>query len=102
MRLRHQVMWWTVAGAGLGNIFPLTAPIHELGHVIAALMCGGKGEITGWTSCSIWPTNPFTLLAGGYGKIEIIFHANQIRSVRVTKHVDIQKVLTETKETVTS
>ena len=53
------------AGAVVGTT-PVPGPIHELGHVLAAVATGGYGKIDGWASAWTRGGNPVFIDAAGY------------------------------------
>ena len=73
MRLRNKVVLWALGGALLHNIFPLTSPIHEFGHVIAAYLSGGEGWITGWAQCAVTRDSVFVALFGQWFEAAVLW-----------------------------
>lgn len=59
-----------VAGWILSRLF-VTAPIHELCHVVAAWLTGGGGRLVSWAYCETWGRQGFDFVrfAGFYGEM---------------------------------
>lgn len=55
---------WFFGALFSGAFLMWSAPVHELGHVIAAYLVGGTGTITGWSKSMVEPATPFVTVVG--------------------------------------
>ncbi len=70
---------------GAASIFGWFAPIHEFGHILAAVLQGGGGRFNGWQHAQlwgVWDNLVWFVDIGGFALEQAVFYAVAVIAIR--------------------